>query len=270
MMITNLVDLKAAIASPAWFEVLQAQESWLPSVVASLSWETRMSAHVLLHYYIDHHDETDEILEHLLGDLEQIYAQLIDFLQITPQNKQEQILLQARLNLFFIKTQTKRVFGSLTDPHLLLYFWDPKAYPDYPQKLRHELTHWLWSRLYGEGPALFQEGLADYAEYLSGPQPNLDVFWAKRFGDIAELPPLTELALTANFWRYGGSYGIGGQFVAFLVEQWGWWHLKKLFLHSVYEDEQIDEHFTQIYGQSLAEADQAWRIWLRNKVSWAN
>ncbi|MFN8491932.1 MAG: hypothetical protein U0350_30305 [Caldilineaceae bacterium] len=268
--VKNLEDLKQAMAAPTWFDTLQAQATWLPDLVASLPWQTKLSEHILLHYYIDVQDETDACFASLVNEMEQIYGELHAFFQITAKTKQEQLLVQTRLIFFFIKTHTGRVFGSLTDPHLILYFWDTKHQPDYLQKIRHEMAHWVWSRLYGEAPALFQEGVAILAEERSSPKAKVSFFVADCPRTIDEIPPLTDLAFNENFWRHKTPYGVGGQLVDYLVQRWGWSPLKRLFLLSAYEDVAILTHFAQIYGQSLNIIDAEWRTFLKQKRLWDN
>jgi hypothetical protein len=59
-------------------------------------------------------------------------------------------------------------------------------------------------------------------------------------------------------------YLVSGLWIHFLVERWGWDKLKHLFLLSEYEDPNIIDHFHQVYGQTLEEADLAWRRHLRS------
>jgi hypothetical protein len=257
--IQSVNDLTAAIESPDWFTTVQAMDSWLPGLVARVPWRTAMSQRFLLHYHIDVSDEYDSLFEHLLPTSEQLGDELESFFDIVPLTKLETLAIRARFNYFIIKTRTKRTFGSLTDPYLLFYFLDPKQDPKYLNRFRHELAHWGWSRLYGEAPPLFQEGVAVYAELRSAS----DI--AHRRHELIvppsqpPIPPLSEIVVTENFWKYQGLYDVAGSFVQFLVTRWGWKPLKKLFLRTHYEDQAILQHFQSIYGQSLDEADRDWR-----------
>lgn len=123
--IKNLDDLKAAITLPSWFETVQDMNAWLPELAASLSWQTRLSPHFLLHYYNDNpQGEKDNLGDTFAGTLEQIYTPLEQFLQIIPQSKQEKLASQTRLIWFILQTRTGRTFGSLTDPYVLFYLMD--------------------------------------------------------------------------------------------------------------------------------------------------
>jgi hypothetical protein len=179
--IKNLDDLKAAIALPSWFETVQDMNAWLPELAASLSWQTRLSPHFLLHYYDDNpQGEEGDLGDTFAGTLEQIYTQLEQFLQIIPQSKQEKLASQTRLIWFILQTRTSRTFGSLTDPYVLFYLMDIRQDPDYKQRFRHEMAHMMWSRQYGEALSLFQEGVAVYAEYGSAQRLALRITYMQR------------------------------------------------------------------------------------------
>jgi hypothetical protein len=257
--VTSLSELKAALLQPNWAETVQAQEAWLPHLVAALPWQTRLTQHFVLHFYLDGDFAADQLFGDFLAQSERIYEELIDFFALTPQTKLERLIEAGRLIYFIVVTTSRRTFGSLTDPHLLFYLLDPQSDPAYMQRMRHELTHWVWSRRFGEAARLFQEGVAVYAELLSAPGADKAHFLSQTAFQIEEAPPLSELVLNDNFWQYDDAYRVAGRWVAYLVEQFGWSPLKALFLGSDYEDPQILAHFQAVYGQSLAAVEQQWR-----------
>jgi len=254
-------DLKAAIEGPEWFRTVQAMDSWLPHLIAHVQWRTAMSRRFLLHYHLDVSDEDDLLFERLLPLSEQMCDELEVFFQIVPQTKLETLALQMRFSYFIIKTRTQRTFGSLTDAHLLFYFLDPRQDRQYLDRFRHELAHWVWGRLYGEAPPLFQEGVAVYAEKCAKGEAL-----GRRTQRIipsapSTVPSLSTLAHTSEFWQHEDVYEVAGSFVQFLVRHWGWERLKRLFLLSDYEDQAIHQHFQEVYEQSLEQVDGAWRAW---------
>ena len=54
-------------------------------------------------------------------------------------------------------------------------------------------------------------------------------------------------------------YQVGGLWIQFLVEEWGWDKLRSLFLISDYKDSNIVENFAKVYGKTLADVDVQWR-----------
>lgn len=240
----------------------------LPTIVPRFSWEVRMSSHFLLHYHIEFSDADDALFDELLSECEKIYDEIVQFLEIKLRSKQEEILAQTRLIFFTVKTRCNGSYGGFRDNHTLFFLFDPKHDPRYMTRIRHEITHWVWGRLYGEAPPLFQEGIADYAEIMSATSANVAEFLETHSMDIEPVPPLCELALTENFWkhneglhqnRYNLMYQVGGLWIQFLVEKWGWDKLRSLFLISDYKDSDIVENFAKVYGKTLADVDVQWR-----------
>ena len=262
--IKDLDDLRKAVSSPSWFETVQDMDTWLPSFVSSISWQSRLLPHFLVHYHNDFQDIDDNMPDTLLNEFEKIHKQLLQFFHIEPQSKQERIALQTRFTFFIIHTKTDRSFGSLTDPFVLFYFLDTQQDPNYMNRFRHEIAHMIWGRSYGEAPPLFQEGVAVYAEYMSNPDANHSDFLNPTSIDIEQIPRLSEIAITENFWKHQSLYTISGIWIYFLIEKWGWDKLKALFLLSQYEDPEIANHFYQIYGQKLEEVEIEWRHYLKS------
>jgi hypothetical protein len=182
---TSVSDLKKAIHSPRALDVVRNPNAWLPELVASLRWKTQLSEHFVLHYHIDASDEQDLLFDSLLMELEKLYSELLEFLEIEAGSKPEQLALKTRLACFIVKTHSERTFGTLPDPHLLFYLLDPEKDPDYMLKLRHELAHWVWGRVYVEAPPLFNEGVAVYAEKMSPPGTTESEFLANAAVDRA-------------------------------------------------------------------------------------
>lgn len=264
--IETVDDLVTAVNAPSGFETIRAMHSWLPDLIYSLPWKIRMSRRYLLHYHIDAHDKDDVLFDSLVREAETIYDQLERFFHIEARSKQETVALQTRLVFFIIKARTELTFGSMIDPHTLFYLLDSHQDPEYMEKIRHELAHWAWGRVYGEAPSLFWEGLAVYAAKMSKPEADVSAS-LDRGVSLAEIPPLCEIAINESFWQYKAQgmpmYTIGSLLVRFLVEKWGWDPLKHLFLCSDYEDADVLEHFCQIYDHSLDTVDVEWRQWLK-------
>ncbi len=263
--IGSVAELKEAIHSPGALEIVKSPEAWLPELVAALQWNTDLSEHFVLHYHIDVSDEHDHLFDSLLADMETIYRELEEFFRIRPESKQERLALKTRLICFFVKTRSERTFGTLPDPHLLFYLMDSEEDPDYKVKLRHELAHWLWGRVYGEAPPLFNEGMAVYAEKMSAPDSVEWEFFAGSSFDIPELPPLKEIMAGDEIWKLKGMYTLSGLWIHFLIEEWGWEKLKEFFLSSDFEDPRSVEHFEEVYGEKIKSVEAAWRACLARK-----
>ncbi|HEC43292.1 MAG TPA: hypothetical protein ENI20_10730 [Bacteroides sp.] len=261
--INGLEDLKSALQPATLFTVLEAMESWMPTLVSSLNWNTQMSSNIILNYYIDHSDENDGIFEDFLAESDKIIADLETFFELEQLNKQGRLASASRLNCFVIKVKSDFTFGTLPDPHLLFYYLDPERDPKYMQRFRHEYAHWTFGRIYGEAPSLFYEGVATYAEKMSGKNPD-----AVKFRDISfqleDVPPINELADNDSFWKCKNNYTISALFIDFLVSKWGWAPLKDLYLSSDYDDPDIQNHFREVYGLSMEEVEPDWRNYLES------
>ena len=241
----------------------------LKAMIPSLRWEIRMSERFLLHYYIDHHDEDDVLFSSLLEKFEQIRDQVERFLKIEPRSKQEKLLMQSTFILFVVKTCSSRTFGWVHGSHTLFYLLDPKQDPDYMMRFRHEITHLVWGHFYGDAPPLFNEGIAVYAELMSEPGADMSELLSRCRVDVEQVPPLCEIALTEDFWARNTElaqktsglplYVVSSLWIHFLVEKWGWDKLKTLFLMTDYEDGNIVDKFSKVYGQTLEDVDAEWR-----------
>lgn len=249
--ISSLGDLKAALITPEWVEVVQDQATWLPRLVEQTTWQTRLSTHFVLHYVDDTPQTTGALFTNFLDASENIYNELIAFFELQPKTKQEALIERGRLTYFIVHTRSQRTFGGLTDPHLLFYLMDIGADPDVMTRIRHELAHWVWSRRFGEAPRLWQEGVAVYAELSSGTMRDA------RSNDYllkpppADAPRMIDLANNARFWQYDNAYLVAGSWIAYLVKQRGWEPLKALFLRCDYEDTDSPTKFLDIYGVTM-------------------
>jgi hypothetical protein len=240
----------------------------MPALISSLSWRTYLTPHFQLHC----HDDRDA--DHSFGapfadQFERMYGELATFLSLAPRSKQERLIVKGSLTCFIIRTRYERTFGSMEAPGPLFYLMDPEQDPDFMLRFRHEIAHLMWGRLYGEAPALFNEGLAVFAETMSVPGAPLDALLSLDPAAAGEVPPLEEVAFNESFWRFRkrGSplYRVGGALTHYLVQRWGWERLRDLFLVSEYEDPGILSHFRSIYGQELGAVDADLREYL---VSW--
>ena len=263
--IETLDDLKLSIDSSSFQVVMQGMESWFPKIVSATNWQNRISKNYMFHYYNHEGDDDDILLNSLLEQSEPIYNQLIDFFKIEANTKQEMLAQQTRLLCFIIKVRTNTTFGFMVNPHTLFFYLDTAQTPEYMDKFRHEYAHWVWGRTYGEAPSLFWEGLATYAEKLSNPNSKISNFLVNDL-ELKNIPPLQKLAINDIFWQQKGMYTVGSLFVHYLVEQWGWEKLKKLFLISDFNDPEINEHFHQIYGKSIEIVDTEWRNYLKTNL----
>ena len=161
--------------------------------------------------------------------------------------------------------KSKTTFGFLNDPHTFFFYLDPEGTPNYLEKFRHEYAHWVWGRSFGEAPSFLSEGLATFAEKMSIPQSNLSNLNYSQL-DFASLPRLNECVKNEVFWSQRGMYTAGSLFVYYLVENWGWAKLKQLFLISDFEDPEIHQHFSQIYGLKLENMDKDWKLFLEEHL----
>ena len=265
--IKNLDDLRNAVSSPSRFQNFKNMDEWLPRLVSSLPWQSRLLPDFLVHYYHDDQNIDDPLPDSLFTEFEEIHKELLQFFHIKPQSKQEKVALQTRFTCFIVHTKTDKTFGSLADPFVLFYFLDTQQDPDYLQRFRHEIAHMIWGRSYGEAPPLFQEGIAVYAEHMSSPAANRHDFLNSASIGGERVPLLSEIAITENFWKHRSLYSlymISGIWIHFLIEKWDWERLKALFLISQYEDPDIADHFYQIYGEKLEDVEGEWRHYLES------
>jgi hypothetical protein len=264
--IRTLGELKAALSSPT--HVGAAPDIDMPALISSLNWSACLTPHFQVHCHDDRHG--DRSFGAPLADrFERIYGELATFLSLTPRSKQERLIVAGPLICFIIRTRSERTFGSMEAPGPLFYLMDPEQDPDFMLRFRHEIAHLMWGRLYGEAPALFNEGLAVLAENMSVPGASLEALLSLDPAVAGEVPPLEEVAFNESFWRFSKCgfplYRVGGALTHYLVQRWGWERLRDLFLVSEYEDPGILSHFRSIYGQELGAVDADLREYL---VSW--
>lgn len=262
----TLGDLKSALASPATIHYYHMRSgNWFPELTGSLSWQILLSEHFVLHYY---HDavHSHAFQGELFDAMERLYTEVTEFLIPPPRSKQERISVQGRCSCFIVHTDSARTFGTLEDSNTLFYLMDPNRYPEYLPRLRHEIAHLVWGRLYGEAPPLFNEGLAVYAEHMSTPDADFGSLLAHDTLLLDDIPPLVKIADNDGFWKYGPFYGVGGVFVHYLVESYGWDALRRFFLASDYDDPDVLSHFAEVYSRDLMSADADWREYLRARA----
>lgn len=250
-----LDSLRANLLSPREFDCD------LPACVAAIQWESRMSPHFLLHSYCDL--PAEEVVDQTFVDaLEQMHAEVATFLSLSADNKRERLSLATVFTCFILQIDTPRQFGSIGNPNVLFYVLNPTVAglrsEFHIRRFRHEIAHLLWGQAYGEAPPLFWEGLAEYAGQLGGADELIVPIKAT----LAEVPPLTDVVLTDNYWKHeswNDRYRASGAWVKYLVERWGWEKLKTLFLLTDYADAQIRDHFEQVYAQELGAVEADWR-----------
>jgi len=164
--------------------------------------------------------------------------------------------------VFIVQINTSRQFGSIGSPNMLFYVLNPAVgrldSEFHMGRFRHEIAHLLWGQAYGEAPPLFYVGLAEYAGCLGA----ADELTVPVRAALANVPPLTGVALADDYWKHDAwndRYRASGAWMKYLVERWGWEKLKALFLITEYADREILDHFLQVYGQTLESADADWR-----------
>lgn len=242
-----------------------ARDIDVPALISSLNWGACLTPHFQLHCHDDRHGD-HSFGAPLADEFERIYGELETFFSLTYRSKQERLIAGGRLVCFIIRTRSERTFGSMEAPGPLFYLMDPEQDPGFMLRFRHEIAHLMWGRLYGEAPALLNEGLAVFAENMSVPGASLDALLDFDSAVVGEVPPLEEVAFSERFWmlRERGLplYRIGGALSHYLVRRWGWERLRDLFLISEYEDPGILSHFRSIYGQELGAVDADLREYL--------
>jgi hypothetical protein len=263
--INSIENLKIAIDCTSIQNVMASFDSWFPEVVSSTPWNTLVSQHHIIHYYIAHHDEDDILFDSLLIKSEEIYTDLIRFFEIEANSKQASLAQQTRLLSFIAKVDSKITFGFLNDPHTLFFYVDTKQTPEFLGKFRHEYAHWVWGRSYGEAPSFLWEGLATYGEKMSKPGSDTSKLVGQGF-EMGTIPPLKDCVKNEVFWSQKGMYTAGSLFIHYLVENWGWEKLKQLFLISDFEDQVIHEHFYQVYGLKLKDMDNDWKAFIETII----
>jgi hypothetical protein len=65
-----------------------------------------------------------------------------------------------------------------------------------------------------------------------------------------------------GFWKHKGMYTVSGLWIHFLVNDSGWDRLKTFFLSSHFEDEQVTDHFEQVYAEELDATESRWKDYL--------
>lgn len=261
MSITNLDNLKSALESRDRFNAICSIDTWLPVLVQNLDWRSRITEHFIINYHQD--PEVEGILDNpFLDSIERIYNELSALLPLEPQTNQGKSLMNSRVVIFIAHTRSKRTFGTLIDPNTLFYLLDTMQDPEYLRRLRHEIAHILWVKLHGEAPALLNEGIAVYAEHMSVPGCNLESLLKHDQLIMENIPPLAEIILSDEFYERGPYYGLGGLFVHYLIERWGWESLCRLFMQTDYRDSDIALHFAEVYGESLHDTETDWRNYI--------
>ena len=260
--IASIQELKKEIGSSSFQELMFDMESWFPVIVSNTSWNTQISDHFLINYYIEKHDEDDRMFDSLLLESERIYGELNYFFEMEANSKQDILAQNTRLLSFIIKIESDITFGFLNDPHIFFFYLDTKNTPDYMEKFRHEYAHWVWGRSFGEAQSFLYEGVATYAERMSDPQSDISNLLSQHI-DLDHIPPLAECLKNEVFWQQKGMYTAGSLFIHYLVETWGWEELKALFLLTDFEDPDIQKQFYQIYELDLETVDRDWRSFIK-------
>ena len=161
--------------------------------------------------------------------------------------------------------RSERTFGTFGNGSLF-YLLDTEQDPGYLRKIRHEMTHWIWGKFYGEAPALLNEGLATYSDTLS--QKGADIYdLYKNLAPIESVPSLAKILQSEEFWKAGGHYRIGATLIHFLILTWGIKKLKTLFLRTEYNDETIETTMEKLYSISISELDESWRSSVKRFVA---
>lgn len=155
----------------------------------------------------------------------------------------------------------KRMFYGTVNPaglHLItrgLDWDDPIVY----QGVLHEVVHFWWADQVGEAPSLLNEGVAVYFEHILG----IDAIKGRRTlkniwqGYTRKAKPgfLRRLCKNEVFWTEKAAgepvYGIGGQFVSFLLDTYGLPSVKRIFLRSYFDDPDLSEHIEEAIGEPL-------------------
>ena len=261
MSITNLDNLKTALDSPDRVNTIRSTGTWLPIVVQSLDWHLRITDHFIINYY--QAPEVESILDNsFLNSMENIYDELFALLPLEPETDHDKSLINSRIVIFIAHTRSKRTYGTVIDPNTLFYLLDTVQDPEYLRRLRHEVAHILWIKQYGEAPALLNEGIAVYAEHMSVPGSNFKSLLKHDQLIMKNIPPLAEIILSDEFDNRGPYYGVGGLFVHYLIERWGWEPLCRLFMRTDYTDSDIALHFAEVYGESLHDIEIDWRKYI--------
>ena len=136
----------------------------------------------------------------------------------------------------------------------------------------HETTHLITSTV-GIQVGLFDEGIAVAFEtdpYNHWVTPNWNGqpphAWAKQFLQQGKLPNLTAILDNEQFRAADSNitYPTSGSFVEYLVDQYGIAKVLQLFPGASYLDAPAlnQARFQKTFGISLAQAEQAWRIFL--------
>ena len=134
--------------------------------------------------------------------------------------------------------------------------WDD---PTVSQGVLHEVVHYWWADQVGEAPSLLNEGVAVYFEHVLGidavkGRGTLNNLW-QEYSCKAKPGFLRRLCKNEAFWTEETAgkpvYGIGGQFVSFLLETYGLPTVKRIFLKSYFDDPDLAEHIEDVTGEPL-------------------
>lgn len=161
----------------------------------------------------------------------------------------------------FAEAKEPKVFYGTVNPAGLHFVTRGLAWDD-PivfQCVLHEVVHFWWTDQVGEAPSLLNEGVAVYFEHVLGidtekGRGTLKNFWHKY---TCRTKPgfLRRLCRNDVFWTEKDAgepvYEIGGQFVSFLLDTYGFQSVKHVFLRSHFEDPYLPEHIESVVGASL-------------------
>ncbi len=226
--IENVADLLAAVRSGSFSDLSPSDmEMWLPQLAASTSWSTWLSHHFLLLY----HAETDVVAldeNRFIVDCEDLHAQVTRFF-VSKGCEPSPAAARRHLAMLVVHAQTPVTFGSVIGTDTMLYLPDTTQDPQYLDRFRHEISHFVWGSLFGEAPGVLNEGIAVATETLSQPgKSEIDLF--NGMPPIDQIPPFSDLCRNEQFFSKGiSNYRAVGTLVYFLAGKFGWPRLGQLF-----------------------------------------
>ena len=127
------------------------------------------------------------------------------------------------------------------------------------QRVLHEIIHYWWADEVGEAPSLLNEGVATYYERTlwanaEKGQKELEHSW-REYVCRTEPGFLRRLCKNHAFWCEHAEgepvYDVGGRLVSYLLDTYGLPKLRRIFLESHFDDQDLPGRIESVIGESI-------------------
>lgn len=161
---------------------------------------------------------------------------------------------------YYVREEAGHSWGQVTASGVDMYNSGP-SWLDQIEPMIHEEIHVTWTRVFGEAPALLNEGIPEYFQRLVQSDPprrlrELESAWQKMDSEQGFLRPLCE---NECFWKAKMEgepvYGVAGMVIRHLLERLGMAGLQRLFCAIPYESTELAGLLEAHMGQTVEELE---------------